>query len=874
MHELIRFCASRASVVAATLALACSSAFAMQQPDPSSPIASVRLKAAKGPTAPAESASVAAGPRYDVGPVLRWFDGHAYRNLWTTTIRVPVLDLQTYAPGGLKVLKEGGGMQTKNLRFEAGNGDEYVFRLVDKMPSGTPSELHGTPVAEVLQDIVSAQHPASSEIAAPIVEAAGVLHATATLYVMPNDPALGKYRRDFAGKLGEIEPFPSVPKESIDGFAGASKIIDSPELLKLLNTDAKEHVDARAFLAARLTDFLINDNDRHAGQWKWARLPTGPKTQWEPIARDRDHAFVSYDGVVGRAGHVVKASVVTFSGKPSVPGLTSPNDLDQRLLAGLEKSVWDSVAREIQTRVTDSVIHAAAMAMPREYLSTAPRLEAVLKQRRANLRAAAMQYYRELAARVQVSGTDSSDLATITRSADGSVDVRLASGGTTFYSRRFRPDETREILVYLHDGDDTAFVTGHAEQDIVVRVIGGNGNNVFADSSTVDAHAHPTHFYNAGPTSGISYGLDTLFVRLPWEQRKGKLGPAVPNYGADILPHVGLNDPRTLGLTPLLGFMRYTYGFLDRPYSSMLDVNAEYATQFKGARVSALFDKRFEASPLHAGVFGRLSDLQYVNFFGFGNASLDTLPSSNSFFNVHQRQLALNPVVGLAIGQWTDVTLGPNFLHASTDSASSPFLGLTHPYGFGTFNEGGLQLVARYDRHPWRVDSVTPSNHILAVASGGIYPQMMDVTSTFGKATVAFDAALQLPIPTTPTLTFRTGGTKLWGNFPFFEAATIGGDHTTQFIDAQRFAGDASLYATSELLVPLTRFKFVIPVRAGVVGVAEAGRVYVDGSSPGGWHSTAGGGIWIGRVFGSQTVSLIETGGFKSGLQVRLGLSF
>jgi hypothetical protein len=151
---------------------------------------------------------------------------------------------------------------------------------------------------------------------------------------------------------------------------------------------------------------------------------------------------------------------------------------------------------------------------------------------------------------------------------------------------------------------------------------------------------------------------------------------------------------------------------------------------------------------------------------------------------------------------------------------------------------------------------------------------MMDVTSTFGKATLAFDAALQLPIPTTPTLTFRTGGTKLWGDFPFFEAATIGGDHTTQFIDAQRFAGDASLYATSELLVPLTRFKFVIPVRAGVAGVAEAGRVYVDGSSPGGWHSTAGGGIWIGRVYGSQTVSLLETGGFKSGTQLRLGLSF
>ncbi len=231
-----------------------------------------------------------------------------------------MLNLQTFAPGGLRAVKEGGGMQTKNLRLETSNGDEYVFRLVDKSASGLPSELHGTPVQQILQDIVSSLNPAAAPVAASIVEAAGVLHATATLMVMPNDPALGEFRHDFAGRLGEIEPFPTVPKDAKEGWAGASKIIDSPELLKLLNTEAEEHVDARKFLMARLTDFLINDNDRHAGQWKWARFPSGPKTEWEPIARDRDHAFMSYEGVVGGAGRMVNASVVSFTGKPSVSG--------------------------------------------------------------------------------------------------------------------------------------------------------------------------------------------------------------------------------------------------------------------------------------------------------------------------------------------------------------------------------------------------------------------------------------------------------------------------------------------------------------------------------------------------------------------------
>ena len=99
----------------------------------------------------------------------------------------------------------------------------------------------------------------------------------------------------FAGRLGMLEEYPKVPKNG-PGFGGATKIIDSPALLQLLNGDAREHVDAPAFLAARLTDFLINDNDRHPGNWKWARLPSEPETQWEPIARDRDHAFIAFDG--------------------------------------------------------------------------------------------------------------------------------------------------------------------------------------------------------------------------------------------------------------------------------------------------------------------------------------------------------------------------------------------------------------------------------------------------------------------------------------------------------------------------------------------------------------------------------------------------
>ena len=86
---------------------------------------------------------MAASTRYATNGFKRFFLGNTYRDLWTTPIRVPVIDLDTYAHG-LKPLKEGGGNQTKNLRLGAPDGSEFVFRPVDKARAVPPERLRGT----------------------------------------------------------------------------------------------------------------------------------------------------------------------------------------------------------------------------------------------------------------------------------------------------------------------------------------------------------------------------------------------------------------------------------------------------------------------------------------------------------------------------------------------------------------------------------------------------------------------------------------------------------------------------------------------------------------------------------------------------------
>jgi hypothetical protein len=165
------------------------------------------------------------------------FLGSNYRDLWATPITVPVLDLHTFA-GGLRPTKTGGSTQTRSLRFKAATGSEFVFRLVDKDGLNLPAGYDHTIVERFARGQVSALHPAGAEVADVLLTQAGVLHPTPILAVMPDDPLLGKFRKDFAGQLGMIEPYPNVPDES-EGFDGAIEIIDSDSLQVLLDRDPR-----------------------------------------------------------------------------------------------------------------------------------------------------------------------------------------------------------------------------------------------------------------------------------------------------------------------------------------------------------------------------------------------------------------------------------------------------------------------------------------------------------------------------------------------------------------------------------------------------------------------------------------------------------
>jgi hypothetical protein len=833
-------------------------------------------------TVGADSVIVIAGENFKAGSLHRYFLGDEYRDFWTTPIKVPVLDLKTFH-GGLTPVKEGGGMQAKSLRFVAPDSSEYVFRQVRKTKTFLGPEYDGTVISYIVRDQGAASHPAGAEAAAPMLRAADVLHPSPKLFWMPDDPLLGKFRKDFAGILGMVEEYPSVPKKG-RAFADAEKIIDSQDLLEDINKDSKNLVDAQDFLTARLMDMLLGDNDRHPDQWVWARLGKKDGAPWEPIPRDRDKVFVSYEGLFLTIARHAVPSLVTFRSKYPDPTALFANagEFDRRLLQSLDKAVWDSVANSLMQKITDPVIDNAVRAMPPEYAPYSQEIARRLKARRDGLRDVADKYYLDLWETADVHGTDAEDQATVVRSADGIVDVRIQSGNDApYFARRFNRAETNEIRIYLHGGDDQARVEGNVRHSIKVRIIGGNGNNNLVDLSTVGGKRNPTRLYDVGAVQNVKYAKDTVdekiniddafnhyFNRRPWTHNYGTLIPPQRDRGSSLRPVVGIHSQRGLGIYPVLGVARYSYEFRKVPYSTMREADLSYATGSNRLRIRSAYDMRFPESDMHIPITAHMSQFEVVQFHGFGN---DVADLRGRFYDVKQRQWQLNPAIGRSFSPVSDISLGPIVRYTTTDSLGNRFIAQQRPYGFTKFGQAGLHLKVHLDSR-YYPDTMKP--RVVVDIAGSGFPGFWDVDKPYESLDGSIAGFFTLPAPKKPVLALRAGGKKLWGPFPYFDAAFLGGSETFRTEEKQRYAGDASAYGTAELRVPIAKFPFILPLDVGALGFYDAGRVYLNGQSPGGWHTAAGGGLWVGYVNPGTNVNVLYTNNRQHKVISTFGFAF
>lgn len=796
------------------------------------PVALVLLAAFQVAAPSPESTTVVPGPQHAAGGLHRFLLGNTYRDLWTTPIRVPVLDLDRFA-AGMTPSERGGSKQTRSLRFRTGDGRTLVFRALEKDPTQTwPEVLRESPARGLAEDQISALLPAGALAVSVLEDAVGLLHARPALYALPDDPRLGEWREEFANSLGLLEQRVRGRGDVVEAALGAREVINSETLFDRLASNPTHRVDGAAFLAARLFDLVVGDWDRHADQWSWARFDEGPLCVWRPVPRDRDWALSRLDGPLYALLRLYLPKYQSFGRRyGSVYGLTlSAEPLDRRLLVWLERPLWDSVAAALVAALDDRTIDRAVAALPREFaIEFRTELAHALRHRRDHLPEVAAAFYRQLAGVVDLHGTVRAERVVADRAADGAITITMtpADGDGPARQRRFNPGVTSEVRVYLGGGEDGVSVQGEGPERIRLRTLSG-----------------------PAPTSPIAIARD-------WGQRWS----VAPWFEAS--PEVGV----ILGGGPVL----YRYRFGRQPFATRAGLRVAQATARGGLNADLGLDIRARRPDLRFLVRAAVLDLDVVRYFGYGNETARS--EEGSYYRVVQRDVLFEPSVEWRPRPDLRLALGGFLRAARADLDDESLLALERPYGAGAFTLAGATLEGALDT---RDLAAYPTRGKRLAASIRAAPGMFDLDRAFASARIEVSGYVTANRwPARPTLAVRAGASRVLGSAPFFEGATVGGRASVRGLSTQRFLGDGAAWAGAEVRLAAGRFTAFVPGEWGIFGLTDAGRVWLSGERSRRWHGAGGGGVWFAFLDRRSTMSVtVARSEERTRLYVRAGMHY
>jgi hypothetical protein len=391
------------------------------------------------------------------------------------------------------------------------------------------------------------------------------------------------------------------------------------------------------------------------------------------------------------------------------------------------------------------------------------------------------------------------------------VEIMLSGGKTKddspYFRRRFTPAETEEIRIYLHGGDDAVARDGALESPVQIRVIGGDGRDRLGDSLPPANLRVYDGRLTYGPDSMVEAALD----RRPWTRgRGGRLEPPVTDHGSKLGPTFGATHGGpdfAMGFSG--GFDWVEHGFRYAPYKQRVALTGGYSVGADAFGLMASAEFSAEDSPLFWRVSGMASDLEHPWFYGLGNNTLRGATREDNRLP-HREYVGLLEI-GARRKLWS-VSAGPIIKYSTTDAFPAAVAGVGLPRGSGGYGQLGIRGVAEFDS---RNEKPYPTRGVRLSFDVAGYPGLWDNEGAFGGGEVKAATYLSAPLPLAPVLALRAGARRMWGPYPWFEAAFLGGRSTLRGFSHDRFGGDAAVWGGGDLRLKLARLAVVLPMDIG-----------------------------------------------------------
>jgi outer membrane protein assembly factor BamA len=415
-------------------------------------------------------------------------------------------------------------------------------------------------------------------------------------------------------------------------------------------------------------------------------------------------------------------------------------------------------------------------------------------------------------------------------------------GRQTFH-RVFDGKETQEVRFYTYDGDDTVKVTG-GQKGPRVRMIGGNGDDTLDAAGADNA--------KLSDSDGRNRAVDASVDRRPYTPPPPpKNAPWIPprdwSRESSGMPWVSYSGD--LGVFLGYGVETHSFGFRKDPFADSHRVRAGWSFAQSNGRVDYTGEFRRENRGSSFGLYAYASGVEVLRFYGFGNET--EAPGDQDFYKVNAQQYVVYPTFRVPFGRRGLVTIGPALKYTRSNEDNDQFINEAKPYGVGRFGAGAVHGILSWDG---RDSTVFPRRGFFAAVRGSVFPEMWDVASTFGEMDGNLNAYLSAG--RVATLALRAGGKKMFGTYPYMEAAPIGEgglgagalaepEDTVRGYRARRYLGDSSLWANADVRLRVSHITLILPGAWGIHGFGDVGRVWLEGESSDTWHTGVGGGVWL-----------------------------
>lgn len=793
----------------------------------------------------ADSVITKVKPSFDsVSRFHRYLFGDNYRKDYAMDIKLPVIRISEIE-GGLKPTQLGGGNQSRSLRLVDKNGKEYVLRSVEKYPEVLlPQGLRNTFAKDVMRDNMASQHPFTALIVPVLAKAAKVPYSNPMIGLVSPDKNLGDYAAIFENTICLLEERNPM---------GASD--NTTKMLKKLDKDNDNTYDAKMYLRAKALDVLLGDWDRHEDQWRWKADTTKKGIKYLPVPRDRDQVLFRADGKIQRFAQ--KSDML-----PMMQGIEKDlkdgnwflwegRAMNSKILSQYTEAQWDKEIKEFCDFFTDEVFEEALKRLPKEsYDLRHKEFLAQLKQRKASLPKVMNEYYHFFNRIVDVQASHKNEKAEINGLADGHLKVELykinKSGNVkdVTFSRVFDPKVTKQIRLYMRDGNDSVFIDNKTSP-INLKVIAGHGKKVYHVSSSRN--------------SVRLFGLknENIFEGEEVSKLRTKLSSDTGNatyLGKDLYsrtslyPNFGFNVDDGLSVG---AFMKITNpGFRKQPYGNSQSFSALYSFATSAIRFKYTGDWLKALGNADVVVHANVQAPDNTrNFFGVGNET--SFENNIRYYRTRVNLIQLETTLRWRRPKST-FSIGPSFQFYTFDPSDNQNKFINNTAELNSSDRFVIDQEKLYAGAIINFVNNTKDNELLPTLGSYIdfklvgYKGVSSAARSFSQFNGSIALYKNLDGRANLVLANRFGGAVTVGHPAFYQYAYLGGEGTLLGYRQFRFAGKHSFYNNLELRIKLGDFvSYVLPGQVGFMGLYDVGRVWAKNDPSSQWHHGVGGGLYF-----------------------------